>query len=74
VDLRIALDVMEKRKFLTLPGLEFRPLGHSAYSQSLKPTTISLEGLVRTANLQFGNTRKDMENILEKHICATHTM
>jgi hypothetical protein len=35
VDPRAGLDDAEKRKFLTLPGLEFRPLGRPAYSQSL---------------------------------------
>jgi hypothetical protein len=35
VDPRAGLDDMEKRKFLTLPGLEFRILGHPARSQSL---------------------------------------
>jgi hypothetical protein len=30
VDLRAALDDLEKRKFLTLPGLELRPLGRPA--------------------------------------------
>jgi hypothetical protein len=29
------LDEVEKRKFLTLPGLELRPLGHPAHSQLL---------------------------------------
>jgi hypothetical protein len=32
---RTGLDNVEKRKFLTLPGLELRPLGRSARSQSL---------------------------------------
>jgi hypothetical protein len=32
---RYGLDEMEKRKFLTLPGLELRPLGRLAHSQSL---------------------------------------
>jgi hypothetical protein len=32
VDLRAGLDDLEKRKFLTLPGLELRPLGHPARS------------------------------------------
>jgi hypothetical protein len=32
---RAGLDVMEERKFLTLPGLEFWPLGRPACSQSL---------------------------------------
>jgi hypothetical protein len=32
---RAGLDYMEKRKFLTLPGLELRPLRRPARSQSL---------------------------------------
>jgi hypothetical protein len=32
---RAGLDVVEKRKFLTLPGLEPRPVGRPAHSQSL---------------------------------------
>jgi hypothetical protein len=32
---RACLDDVEERKFLTLPGLELRPLGHPARSQSL---------------------------------------
>jgi hypothetical protein len=35
VGLRAGLDDMEKRKFFTLTGLELRPLGRSARSQSL---------------------------------------
>jgi hypothetical protein len=35
VDPRAGLDDGEKRKFLTLPGLELRPLGRPARSQSL---------------------------------------
>jgi hypothetical protein len=35
VDPRAGLDDMEKRKFLTLPGLELRLLGRPAPSQSL---------------------------------------
>jgi hypothetical protein len=34
-DPRAVLDDVEKRKFLTLPGLELRTLGHAARSQSL---------------------------------------
>jgi hypothetical protein len=30
---RAGLDNVEKRKFLTIPGLEIRPLGHAARSQ-----------------------------------------
>jgi hypothetical protein len=32
---RARLDELEKRKFLTLPGLEFRPLGRPTRSQLL---------------------------------------
>jgi hypothetical protein len=35
VDSRVGLDDVEKRQFLTLPGLEVRPLGRPARSQSL---------------------------------------
>jgi hypothetical protein len=35
VDFRAGLDDLEKRKFLTLPGRELRPLGRPASSQSL---------------------------------------
>jgi hypothetical protein len=35
VGLRASLDDVEKRKFLTLPGLELRPLSRPACSQSL---------------------------------------
>jgi hypothetical protein len=35
VDPRAGLDDVEKRKFLTLPALELRPLGRPARSQSL---------------------------------------
>jgi hypothetical protein len=35
VDPRVGLEDVEKRKFLILPGLELRPLGRPARSQSL---------------------------------------
>jgi hypothetical protein len=35
MDLRAGLDEVEKRKFLTLPGLELRSLGRPARSLSL---------------------------------------
>jgi hypothetical protein len=35
VDIRVGLDDVEKRKFLTVPGLELRSLGRPARSQSL---------------------------------------
>jgi hypothetical protein len=35
LDLRAGLEDVGNRKFLNLPGLELRPLGHPARSQSL---------------------------------------
>jgi hypothetical protein len=35
VDPRVGLDDMEKREFLTLPGLKLGPIGRPARSQSL---------------------------------------
>jgi hypothetical protein len=35
VDPRAGLDGVEKKKFVTLPGFELRPLGCPAHSQSL---------------------------------------
>jgi hypothetical protein len=40
VDPIASLDEMEKRKFLTLPGLELQPLGRPARSQSYTDSTI----------------------------------
>jgi hypothetical protein len=37
VDPRAGMNDVEKRKFLTLQGLELRPLGRPARSQSLYP-------------------------------------
>jgi hypothetical protein len=42
VDPRAGLDDAEKRKFLTLPGLELRPLGRPANSQSLYQSRLPL--------------------------------
>jgi hypothetical protein len=36
----VSLDDVEKRKFLTLPGLELRPLGRQARSQQLSRLVI----------------------------------
>jgi hypothetical protein len=35
VDPRASVDDMEKRKFLTISGIDLRPLSHPAHSQSL---------------------------------------
>jgi hypothetical protein len=53
---------MEKRKFLTLPGLELRPLGHPAHSQSLyrsQPPPHENSGYVKLSRINrkiSGNT------------------
>jgi hypothetical protein len=44
-DPRVGLDDMEKLNFLTLPGLELRPLGRPACTQSLY--RLSYSGLDR---------------------------
>jgi hypothetical protein len=48
VNLRAGLDDVEKRKFLTLPGLELRPLGRPARSPSLY--RLRYPGSLRTAH------------------------
>jgi hypothetical protein len=45
VDPKIGLDEIENWKFLTLPGLEFRPLGRPARSQSLYRVHPEKEGV-----------------------------
>jgi hypothetical protein len=51
VDFRAGLDYVEKRKFLTLPGLELRPLDSPARTQSLYrlryPGSCVIEGEIR---------------------------
>jgi hypothetical protein len=39
---RAGLDNVKKRKFLTLPGLVLRPLGHPAHSHSLSRLQIQM--------------------------------
>jgi hypothetical protein len=54
VGFRAGLDDVEKRKFLTLPGLKLRPLSHPARNQSLyrlrypgSDSTLSIQTKVR---------------------------
>jgi hypothetical protein len=54
VDPRAGLDDVEKRKFLILPGLELRPLGCPARSQSLH--RLRYPGSF-TFNINAGNQR-----------------
>jgi hypothetical protein len=58
VDPRAVLDDLEKRKFLTLPGLERRPLSRPARSQSLYrlryPSSEETEGQRKTTEHPSG--------------------
>jgi hypothetical protein len=51
VDPRAGLDDVEKRKFFTLPGLELRPLGRPARSQSLTDCAIPATSACYIASL-----------------------
>jgi hypothetical protein len=61
VGARAGLDNMEEWKFLTLPGLELRPLGHPARSQSLYrlryPGSLIIMQIVANYVLMWGYTR-----------------
>jgi hypothetical protein len=52
---RVRLDEVEKRKFLTLPGLELQTLGRAASSQPLN--RLSYPGFLQ----EEGSARKDKE-------------
>jgi hypothetical protein len=56
VDSKAGLEDVEKRKFLTLPGLELQTLGHPARSQSLYRLSYpgSLPVTVRNINKKEG--------------------
>jgi hypothetical protein len=43
----VGLDDVDKRKFLTLPGLELRPLGRPVRSQSLYRLRYSVHSHIR---------------------------
>jgi hypothetical protein len=51
VDSRAGLDDVEKRKFLTLPGFELRPLGLPVHSQSLYRLRYPGSHLLSVSNL-----------------------
>jgi hypothetical protein len=53
VDPRAGLDDVEKRKFLHLPGLELRPLGRAARSQSLYNRSIVLMTGRTMSNIKY---------------------
>jgi hypothetical protein len=62
---RAALDDVEKRKFLALPGLELRPLGRPARNQSLY--RVRYLGTSLLCN-NFFNLYKNIVHVLEPAI------
>jgi hypothetical protein len=66
MDARAGLDNVEKRKFLTLPGLELRPLCRPARSQSLY--RMSYPGSFNTPNIQLSKTPSRVTLILRDGI------
>jgi hypothetical protein len=58
------LDDMEKWKFLTRPGLELRPVGHPARSQSLNR--------LRYRGSQFEKQAKQAPTVARLHVSMTH--
>jgi hypothetical protein len=77
VGTRICLDDMEKRKFLPLPRLELRPLGHPARSQSLYrlyypgshywpyyllfKVYLMRKSVIRTTNIEWQSVHDELE-------------
>jgi hypothetical protein len=66
VGLRAGLDDVEKRKFLTLPGLELRPLRCPARSQSLYGLSCpgSLPHVVKLDYEAFANVDRVFNELL----------
>jgi hypothetical protein len=67
------MDDMEKRKFLTLPGLELHPLGHPTHSQSLfrlcypsSSLSVVWEGKYINKHLHEKTKGKESENYLKE--------
>jgi hypothetical protein len=59
VDPRTGLDDVEKRKFVTLPGLELRPLGRPTRSQPLYRIRYSGSSTKKSSDL-IGNRTRDL--------------
>jgi hypothetical protein len=68
VDPSAGLDVVEKRKFLTLPGLELRPLGRPGRSQSLY--RLCYPGITNTVSYLYcdGFAKSIARQQLSKHV------
>jgi hypothetical protein len=73
LDPRAGLNDVEKRKFLTVPGLELRPLGGPARSQSLyrlryPGSQIANRTLKNVAKLNYLGTTATNKNLCEEEI------
>jgi hypothetical protein len=66
VDPRAGLDDVEKRKFLTLPVLEIRPLGLPARSQSLYRLQCK-KSRIRDDGVMSRNMSYEMTNVWCSH-------
>jgi hypothetical protein len=68
VDPRAGLDEVEKRKFLTLPGLELRPLGCPAQERGRRP---SWSNLRRTSGIRLVELRQSTNNLRQDSRCLS---
>jgi hypothetical protein len=64
VDPRASLDAVEKRKFLTLPGLELGPLGHPANATHSTNYTIPTPNRVQEGFLNLLSERGACSNVV----------
>jgi hypothetical protein len=67
---RVGLDEVEKRKFLTIPGLELQPLGRPACSHSLYRLRYlgSYNETVHQLNIDF---KKDDDSVRRELLYST---
>jgi hypothetical protein len=72
---RAGLGDVEKRKFLTLPGLELRPFGNPARSQSLyrlrsSVSIVSVYTALNSDNSIFRNDREGSSRVSRRVLCS----
>jgi hypothetical protein len=67
LDPRAGLDGVEMRQFLTVPGLEIRPLGHPARSQSLYRLSYPSSYILLSFFIIF-NGKFEFVNLTMRHI------
>jgi hypothetical protein len=68
---RAGLDDVEKRKFLTLPGLELRPLARPARSQSLYRLRYPGPDNIRIRNFYVSVLKAHViQDVCRKHFCG----